>query len=90
MPSDPMTLPLPGLQLQPVGLPDQTGTVPRLLLTQREAAQALAVSERTLWQLTHDGAIPAVRIGRAVRYRLEDLRAWVAQQVEAKQSGPAG
>jgi excisionase family DNA binding protein len=54
-----------------------------LLLTPREAAAALAVSERTLWGLTNDGAIAALRIGRCVRYRFADLEAWVARQVEA-------
>jgi excisionase family DNA binding protein len=50
----------------------------RLLLTEREAAKALSVCQRTLWQLRTDGEIPCVRIGRAVRYRPADLHAWVA------------
>ncbi len=53
----------------------------QLLLTPRDAARTLAVSERTLWGLTHPrGPIPAVRIGRAVRYSVDALRAWVAAQ----------
>jgi excisionase family DNA binding protein len=62
-------------------LPDRAQAnvvVPQLLLTPREAAKALAVSERTLWQLTKDGTIPAVHVGRSVRYSLEGLRAWIA------------
>jgi excisionase family DNA binding protein len=51
-----------------------------LLVTASEAARALAVSPRTLWSLTHSGAIPCVRIGRAVRYALADLQAWVESQ----------
>ncbi len=43
--------------------PDAT----RLLLTAREAALALAISERSLWSLTNQGVIRCVRIGRAVR-----------------------
>ncbi len=50
----------------------------KLLLTEREAAKALSVCQRTLWQLRSDGHIPCVRIGRAVRYRPADLRAWIA------------
>ncbi|MBL9150006.1 MAG: helix-turn-helix domain-containing protein [Phycisphaerae bacterium] len=47
-----------------------------LLLKPRDAARLLAISERKLWQLTNCREIPAVRIGRAVRYSLAELRAW--------------
>ena len=50
----------------------------KLLLTEREAAKALSVCPRTLWQLRQDGDIPCIRIGRAVRYAPADLRAWIA------------
>ena len=49
----------------------------RLLVTVREAAEALAISERTLWTLTNAGAIKAVRIGRAVRYARSDLQGYI-------------
>ena len=39
---------------------------PGQLLTLHEAAQLMAVSERTLWQLTKDGKVAAVRLGRCV------------------------
>lgn len=48
-----------------------------LLVTPREAARLLSVSERTLWSIAAAGEIPRVRIGRAVRYRVADLRAYV-------------
>lgn len=48
-----------------------------LLLTPRDAAQSLAVCEKTIWNLTHRGELPAVRIGRAVRYDVADLRRWI-------------
>lgn len=48
-----------------------------LLVTAGEAAKALAVSPRTLWGLTADKKIPCVKIGRLVRYRPADLRAFV-------------
>ena len=54
------------------------------LLTPKEAAAALAVSERTLWQLKTDGEIPHVSIGRSVRYDPADLREWIERQ---KKSG---
>jgi excisionase family DNA binding protein len=52
----------------------------RILLTARKTAAALAISERKLWGLTADGSIPAVRIGRLVRYSAADLRQWIDQQ----------
>ena len=55
-------------------------TVPRLLLKPREAAEALAISPRTLWARTNAGEIPCVRLGRAVRYDPADLRAWIDGQ----------
>jgi len=53
----------------------------RLLLPTREAAEALSISERTLWSLTEPrGPIPCVRIGRSVRYHVADLEAYVEAQ----------
>jgi excisionase family DNA binding protein len=62
---------LKGLGMNEISLGKQ------LLIIPREAAKALAISERTLWQLTKDGVIPCVRIGRSVRYDLRDLQAWI-------------
>jgi excisionase family DNA binding protein len=46
----------------------------RLLLRPREAADALGISERTLFTFTKAGRIPKVRIGtRGVRYAPEVL-----------------
>ena len=55
-------------------------TIEPFLLTPKEAAKALAVCERTLYGLDKSGELPAVRIGRAVRYDVNDLRAWINQQ----------
>jgi excisionase family DNA binding protein len=52
----------------------------QLLITSKQAASMLAISERTLWQLTNDGHLPAVRFGRTVRYDLGDLRAFIASR----------
>lgn len=49
-----------------------------LLLRPAEAARFLAISPRKLWELTNCREVPAIRIGRALRYPTEDLRAWVA------------
>lgn len=61
---------------------DNTTTMDPLLVTAREAAKLLSICERTLFGLTKDGELPAVRIGRAVRYRLEDLKEWAKNSSE--------
>ncbi len=51
-----------------------------LLLNPREAAAALAISPRKLWDMTASGEIPHIRLGRSVRYPLDDLRCWIDRQ----------
>ena len=48
-----------------------------ILLRTPEAASLLAISPRTLWELTNRVEIPCLRIGRAVRYAVDDLEQWV-------------
>ena len=43
------------------------------LLTTAEAAERLSLSERTVRREIDAGRLPAVRIGRTVRLRLEDI-----------------
>jgi excisionase family DNA binding protein len=52
-------------------------TIEPMLLTSRQAAKCLNISERTLWSRTKAGDIQAVRFGRSVRYDPADLRAWI-------------
>jgi excisionase family DNA binding protein len=54
--------------------------MPKLLVTPREAANALSICEKTLWSLTKRGELPAVRIGRSVRYDVTDLQAFINGQ----------
>jgi len=57
----------------------------RLLLSAREAAKMLAISERTLWSITAPrGPLPCVRIGRVVRYDLRDLQAFINSRKEVR------
>jgi len=56
------------------------GTSEPLLVTPREAAVLLRLSDRTLWTLTRAGEIPAIRIGRSVRYDPHDLAKWIASK----------
>ena len=52
---------------------------PALLVSPREAAAMLAVSERKLWSMTFeaDERLPYVRCGRLVRYAVDDLCHWI-------------
>lgn len=50
------------------------------LLTPKQAAEALAISPRKLWGMTASGEISSVRLGRAVRYSVEDLQRFVASR----------
>jgi excisionase family DNA binding protein len=49
------------------------------LLRPEEAARFLRVSERTLWELSRQGKLECVRVGRSVRYSREALAAFVAR-----------
>lgn len=59
--------------------------VPKLLVTSREAAKLLSISERTLWELTRRGEIKRIKIFSSVRYDVKDLEAFI----EAKKEGGA-
>lgn len=60
--------------------PVRPSSAPRLLLTARDAAKALAVCEKSLWNFTQPrGTLPAVKLGRAVRYDPADLQAFIEQ-----------
>lgn len=71
-----------------------TPPIEPIALRPREAAKALGISPRLLWQLTHDGAIPCVRVGsgrrRAVLYPMAELQAWLSQQANAAKGGIDG
>jgi excisionase family DNA binding protein len=56
---------------------NDSSIIPRLL-SASDAAKYLAISERTLFELTKTQKLPAVRIGRAVRYDKSDLDAFIA------------
>ena len=54
--------------------------VDQLLLTSRQAAQALQISERKLWSMKASGEIPYVLLGRSVRYPVADLQQWIEER----------
>ncbi len=48
------------------------------LYDSKQAANALQISERTLWSLTVPrGPLPCVRIGKSVRYDLADIKMFI-------------
>ena len=50
----------------------------RVALSAEEVAESLGVSERHVWALHASGRLPKpVRLGRCVRWRREELLAWV-------------
>jgi len=56
----------------------RNGHPPKLALGPRDAAKAIGISERTLWQLTHDGCIAYVKINNRTVYRVSSLEAYLA------------
>jgi excisionase family DNA binding protein len=50
----------------------------RHLLTAGELAERWQVPKSHVYRLTRDGLIPAVRLGRYYRYRLEGIERWEA------------
>jgi len=59
---------------------NQTNTTP-LALRPREAAAALGIGQRKLWQLTQPrGPIPCVKLGASVLYPCGLLQAWLVEQ----------
>jgi excisionase family DNA binding protein len=57
------------------------------LLTQHDAAQLLRLSERTLERKRLQGGGPRyLKLGHSVRYREEDLAAWLASRVVSSTS----
>lgn len=53
---------------------------PTAVLDTLEAAAYLGVSEPTLRRLIRDGEVPHIRIGRALRFRVADLDAYLNKQ----------
>ena len=67
--------------------PTAEPATPCLALRPREAAKALGVSERTLWDWTQRGDVPHVRRGRTILYPVDVLRRWLDEQAKMKVEG---
>lgn len=58
------------------------------ILTVKQAAQLLQLSEDVVYPLTHRADFPAVRIGRTIRIPYDMLMAWVETQAQNKGGVP--
>lgn len=57
----------------------------KTLVDEKAAAEILGTTPGTLsvWRSTGRYALPFVKVGRKVRYRVSDLEAWLAQRTRA-------
>lgn len=54
--------------------------MPEDILTIRDVADYLKVTERTLYRLVQDGKLPAFKVGNSWRFRRDDLERWISEQ----------
>jgi len=59
----------------------------RRLLKVSEVADRLGLSQRKIWSLASEGALPKVRIGAAVRFDPRDVDALIEQSREVVSNG---
>ncbi len=69
----------------PLPVPVVEAPLEEFLLSSRETAQRLAISERHLFELTRTGQMPCVRVGKCLRYSVETIRAWVRRSESVEQ-----
>lgn len=55
---------------------------PCLAMRPREAAKALGISERLLWEWTDRGVVPHIRLGKAILSPVDSLRDWPKRQAQ--------
>ncbi len=62
---------------------DTNSKQPDRLLTADQVAQHLQISRRALYEMRYLGdGPPAIKVGRRLRYRQQDLQAWLDQRTE--------
>jgi len=61
----------------------QANTPPIVLgLRPREAAKAIGISARKLWEITNRREIPHVKLGRAIIYPVHELQLWLTDKAK--------
>ena len=63
---------------------------PNRLLTEKEVEAEYGINHRTLqaWRVRRSDGIPWVSLGRAVRYRVKDVEAWLESKIRRSTSDP--
>jgi excisionase family DNA binding protein len=56
----------------------------KMLLRPVEAADAIGVGRSKMYELLASGELPSIRVGASVRVPVEELRAWIARQLERR------
>jgi len=57
------------------------------LLTPDEIAEKLGVQKSTIYQWTHQGFIPHVKLGRFVRFREVEVQRWLDKRASTGRMG---
>jgi excisionase family DNA binding protein len=60
-----------------------------MLLTVRDVEVQLQLGRTRTYELIRCGAIPSIRIGRAVRIPTVELTAWIAEQMQGSRQADA-
>ena len=67
---------------------DKHGEIPELL-TIRDLATILKVSQRSIWRLVASGQrVEPLRVGGSIRWRRDDIRDWIDSGCEPKEPKP--
>lgn len=56
-----------------------------LIMTIKDVAEYLKVTERTIYRLAADKKIPAFKVGGGWRFRMADIDAWIKAQTSEKE-----
>ncbi len=66
---------------RPVSVVYTLRPVPDTLLTIKQVAEYLMVSEKTVYRMLDRNQLPAVRVGAQWRFRRQDIDSWLAEEV---------
>ena len=59
-----------------------TGPMDGMIMTVRDVAEYLRVSEAKIYKMAKEGNVPAVRIGKSWRFKRELLDEWILQETQ--------
>ena len=62
--------------------------MPNTIMTVKELALYLRLHESSVYRMCQAGSIPAYKVGRSLRFRKEEIDAWLAQTY--KKNDPLG